>query len=94
MSRGQDEHLFYVLIILGAQCNIFNSGALLEGLGPEIAERSLPMMGSSLQLCSAKAIVPPFLTLPGVFLKPISELIHKAMCAKTSLNLWLKTQFL
>lgn len=94
MSRGQDEHLFYVLIILGAQCNIFNSGALLEALGPEIAGRSLSMMGGSLQLCNAKARVPPFLTLTGVPLKPIYELIHEAMCAKTSLNLWLKTQFL
>lgn len=84
----------YVWITLGAQCNIFNSGALLEGLGPEIAGRSLPMMRGSLQLCNAKAVVPPFLILPGISLKPISELIHKAMCAKTSLNLWLKTQFL
>lgn len=84
----------YVWIILGVQSNILNSGALLEGLGPEIAGRSLPMICGSLQLCNAKAIVPPFLILPGVSLKPISELIHKAMCAKTGLNLRLKTQFL
>lgn len=37
MNSGQDEHLFYVLITLGVQCNIFNSGVLQEVLAPETA---------------------------------------------------------
>lgn len=37
MSSGQEEHLFYVLIILGVQCNTFNSVVLLKGLAPEMA---------------------------------------------------------
>lgn len=37
MSSGQDEHLFYVLIILGVQCSTFNRGVWLEGLVPEMA---------------------------------------------------------
>lgn len=37
MSSGQEEHLFYVLIILGVQCNTFNSGLLLKGLVSDMA---------------------------------------------------------
>lgn len=98
MSSGQDEHLFYVLIILGVQCTSFNREGLAERpqkwLLPDewkIPAREDAGKGASLQLCNAKSMVPH---LPRVSLKPVSELIHEAMWAEISPSLWLETQFL